>query len=412
MSFIRTNCRAIPKEDKIFALNGRAGEMINREGEGKVINATIGTLLDDEGRLMILDSVQQVYKELKGEDFAPYAPIGGLPGFKESVKKALFKGRKSSRFIEVSSTPGGTGAIRNAVANYSDSGDSLLTADWFWSPYKTICNELGRQLETYKLFDKDGRFNLGDFERRILMLLRRQENLCIILNTPAHNPTGYTIKEREWDSIVSILNKVAAKEAKRIVLFVDVAYIDFAKPEEAYVFLPKLENLNDRVLPLIGYSASKTFTMYGMRCGAIVCMAKDEKTTEEFVSAMEYSARGTWSNCNRSAQTIIEKIFNEEELLKRVDREREGCRKMLLRRGKVFEETALKLNLPIVPFDSGFFACISCNKPSFVSSLLEGEGVFAVPLEKGLRFSVASINEDKIVRSVKATAKIFQEKDV
>ena len=147
----------------------------------------------------------------------------------------MFKGRKSSRFIEISSTPGGTGAIRNAVANYSDSGDSLLTADWFWSPYKTICNELGRQLETYKLFDKDGRFNLGDFERRVLMLLRRQENLCIILNTPAHNPTGYTIKEREWDSIVSILNKVAAKEAKRIVLFVDVAYIDFAKPEEADV---------------------------------------------------------------------------------------------------------------------------------------------------------------------------------
>ena len=139
---------------------------------------------------------------------------------------------------------------------------------------------------------------------------------------------------------------------------------------------------------------------------------RSEKTASEFVSAMEYSARGTWSNCNRSAQVIVEKIFRDEDLLKRVERERDSCRKMLLKRGKVFEETALKLNLPIVPFDSGFFACISCRKPSFVSSLLEKEGVFAVPLEKGLSFSVASINEDKIVRSVKATAKIFKEKDV
>ena len=49
MIFAKENGRTIPKEDKVFALSGRAKEAIAAKGKDAVINATIGALLDDEG---------------------------------------------------------------------------------------------------------------------------------------------------------------------------------------------------------------------------------------------------------------------------------------------------------------------------------------------------------------------------
>ena len=94
MIMAHENGRKIPKEDKIFALNGRAKAMIADKGKEAVSNATIGALLDDDGNLMVLSSVLEAIKDLSPTDYAEYAPIGGIPAFKEAVKKAAFRGFK------------------------------------------------------------------------------------------------------------------------------------------------------------------------------------------------------------------------------------------------------------------------------------------------------------------------------
>jgi len=66
---------------------------------------------------------------------------------------------------------------------------------------------------------------------------------------------------------------------------------------------------------------------------------------------------------------------------------------MLVRRGKAFEKAAEEVGLAIVPFDSGFFASVPCANAEEVGQKLQKEGIFAVPLAKGLRISVASIPE-------------------
>lgn len=149
------------------------------------------------------------------------------------------------------------------------------------------------------------------------------------------------------------------------------------------------------MLPIIAYSMSKTFTIYGMRTGAAICMAKTKEIAEEFKRVCEFSARGSWSNCARAGQSIIAKIFADEKLLARVTEERKEIRDMLLARGRAFEEEAAKAGLEIVPFDAGFFVSIPCDNPDEVSARLEQEGIFLVPLARGLRVSVASISEEK-----------------
>ncbi len=387
------NGRVIPKEDKIFALNGRAKALAKEIGQDKVINATIGSLLDDEGKLMVLSSVVEVLKALDSEDYADYAPIGGTPAFKKAIMKAAFGPYRISANVEVCATPGGTGAIRNTISNYSAIGDKVLTSDWFWAPYGTIAQEIGRSIATYELFDENNNFNIGSFRSKVLELVKDQGSLVILLNTPAHNPTGYSLSNEDWDKVVSCLKE--ASPLGNVTLFVDVAYIDFAGEEgEARAFLPKLQNLPENILPIIGFSLSKTFTMYGMRSGAAICLAATPEIAAEFKLVNEFSSRGSWSNSNKAGQVLMGKVYEKPELLSRVNQEREGFRNMLAARGNAFEEAVVAAGLPCVPYDSGFFACIPCPNPVEISEKLEAKGVFVVPLGKGIRISVASISED------------------
>ncbi len=391
----RQNGRNIPQEDKIFGISSRAKKMIAEEGADKVINATIGSLLDDDGRLIVLSSVDKVFRELDPQDYADYAPIGGTPAFREAVKKAAFGSYEPKGFTEAVATPGGTGTLRNVIANYSEPGDKIITSDWHWAPYNTIAGEIGRSVATFELFTADRKFNWESFRETVDGLLENQQSLVVILNTPAHNPTGYSLTLEDWDNVVKVLTE-AAETGKAIALVVDAAYIDFAGDEEEYRrFLPKLEELPENVLPIIAYSLSKTYTLYGTRCGAMICMAKTKDIADEFRRVCEYSSRGSWSNSARVGQVILSKIYADRELLKKVDEERAYYRDMLLARGRAFEEEAEKAGLETVPFDAGFFVSIPCDDPDAISAELEKQGLFIVPLAKGLRVSVASVSEEK-----------------
>lgn len=386
------NGRNVPTEDKIFGISNRAGKMAEEKGSDAVVNATIGALLDDHGQLMVLSSVNDTYMHLTPAEYASYAPIGGTPGFKKAVIKAALGNYQPKGYVEVVATPGGTGAIRNTISNYSCPGDKVLTTDWHWAPYGTIASEIGRTIETFELFSSERKFNVASFEEKINELLQCQDRLVIILNTPAHNPTGYSLTNEDWEGVVKVLCRVP--EEKKIALLIDSAYIDFAGNEEKYrEFLPILEALPMHVLPIIAYSMSKTFTLYGMRSGASICLAPTKEIADEFKYVNEFSARGSWSNCAKAGQSIITRIFEDEALLEKVTHEREEIRNMLLARGRAFEEEAQKIGLESVPFDAGFFVSIPCDDPAAVCSRLEEEGIFLVPLAKGIRISVASVSE-------------------
>lgn len=386
--------RNIPKEDKIFGISRRAGEMIAERGKDAVVNATIGALLDDNGDLMVLSSVDDAFRALTPVEYASYAPISGIPAYKAAAIKAALGKYEPKGYVRAVATPGGTGSLRNVISNYADQGDKILTSDWFWSPYGTICAEQGKSIDTYKLFTEDRKYNIKALEEKVEELLAVQERLVVIINTPAHNPTGFSLSVEDWKNVVEVMAK--QPKDKKIVVLVDAAYIDFAGDEDEYrEFLPVLEELPQNVLPVIAYSMSKTFTLYGARTGAMICIAPTEEIADEFARVGEFSSRASWSNCSRAGQSIIANIYGDEELLAKVTQERKEIRDMLLARGKAFEEEAARVGLEMVPFDAGFFTSIPCDNPDEVSAKLEKEGIFLVPLAKGVRVSIASISIEK-----------------
>ncbi|MBQ6389617.1 MAG: aminotransferase class I/II-fold pyridoxal phosphate-dependent enzyme [Mogibacterium sp.] len=405
MGFLKENNRTIPVADKVFALNGRAKAATAEKGKDKVINAVIGALLDDNGDLVVMSSVVDAIKTLGPVDYAEYAPISGTPAFREAVKKALFGKFVPEGFIEVSVTPGGTGSISSVVANYTNVGDAVLTHDWCWANYRNICSQQGRKLKTFRFFDEEGKFDSADLEEQLNELAKEQDQIVLMINSPAHNPTGYSLSLEDWDNVVRIVNNAPCN----VVLFLDVAYIDYAGEEdEVRAFMPKFEALGDHVITIYGYSASKTLTAYGMRCGAIVLVTKDEQTAVEFKRASEYFARSTWSNCNRSAQVLMGKIYSDPELLAKVDEERRGYRDMLLERGRVFEKTLNDNGVKCVPFSAGFFVTVGCDDPAAVGAALEAQDIFALALPKGIRVSIASISKEKCVKCAEAIAALIR----
>ena len=385
------NGRTIPTEDAIFGVNTRASQCIREYGKENVIDATIGKLLDDQGNLLVLASVDEVYRSLKPEEYANYAAIAGTPGFRKAAIQAALKNNTLKRIPRACAAPGGTGALRLAVGNYSSIGDTILTTDWHWGPYGKIAGEIGRSVETFRLFDNDRNFDVEEFRSHVNGLAEKQDTLLIILNSPGQNPTGYRLTDDEWKSVIAVLS--ALPSSKKIALVADTAYIDFAGDEDdVRTFLPLFDTLPDNVMALLAYSFSKTFTLYGMRCGALIGLAPDERTAEEFSRVTEYSGRASWSNCARAGQAIIEHIYEDPALLERVTAERTEIRNMLLARGAAFGEEASKCGLDMLPYNGGFFAVVPCENAKEVGRKLEKEAhAFTIPFGDGLRVSLAAM---------------------
>ena len=391
----QANGRTIGGPDKIFGVSNLAKARIAEIGKENVVNSTIGALLDDEGDLIVLSSVVDVLKNLSPVDYAEYAPIAGIPSYLEAVKSAVFGANRPEGHVEACFTPGGTGAIRNAVSCYTKPGDAVLTSDWHWSPYRTIMAEQGRTLETYTLFDENNRFNAASFDEALKSILNRQDETVVIINTPAHNPTGYTFTLSDWDQVIASLKEAAGK-TKKIALLADIAYLDFSGDADEYrAFLPKLSGLPENILPLIAFSASKGFTMYGMRCGALLCLAPTPEIAAEFKAASSVASRASWSNGNRAAMETIARIFNDRELLDKVTQEREHYLDVLIRRGTAFMDAARAAGLSMCPYDSGFFVTIPCQDADAVSVELQKYDIFAVPIGGGIRIAICAISEEK-----------------
>ena len=225
--FAEGNGREITGRDKIFSISQLAKKAADEYGRENIVNATIGALLDDDGKLIVLSSMVDVLKSMTPQEFAEYAPIAGTPEYLDVIKDVVFGDYIPQGSIEACATPGGTGSIRNVISNYSRPGDKILTSNWHWSPYQVIASEIGRSVETYQMFDEKNDFNLASFREHIQSVLTEQDSIVILFNAPAHNPTGYTPSDETWDEIIRVL-KECAVSGKKITFFLDIAYIDFA----------------------------------------------------------------------------------------------------------------------------------------------------------------------------------------
>ena len=389
-----------PSDDPIFALNKEATA---RKARGEtVVNGTVGALLHDDGRLAILPTAARAVHEVPAEEWAPYAPIAGSTDFLAAVIGDIFKDEPEMRACAVAAaTPGGTGALRHAIANYLEPGQSLLTTSFFWGPYQTLCDESERKVATFSMFAADGSIDVAALDRALAAQIAEQKRVLLFLNDPCHNPTGYSMRPEEWRAVVERL--LARSGEAPITLLVDMAYFAY-NAHDPRAFLKELRPLLGKVGLLFAWSASKTYTHYGLRVGAIVACVPDPAERAATDAALCYSCRGTWSNCSRGGMRAITRLLTDPALAAACDREREELKALLGARVAAFNELAPRRSLRYPRYEGGFFVTVFADDAHERAARMKDKGVFVVPQKGALRVALCSVAAKDVERLVEALA--------
>ena len=395
MTYLIESRRQRPGDDPIFALNSEAKK---RAAAGEdVVNATIGALLTDEGKLAVMPSVIESLAQVPAALAAGYAPIAGRPEFRQAVIDDLLGPHGMADMAANVATPGGTGALRMAMDDFSEPGQKVLTSSFFWGPYRTLASESGRELATFNMFDAQGRFDTADLERALVEILAEQKRALLILNTPCHNPTGYSLDQTEWDGIVDVVARHSDKGP--IVVLMDVAY-GYYQPEGMRLCLENLRRLVGKALVCFAWSASKTFLQYGLRIGSLVAVSDDDGERRLIANAMTYSCRGIWSNCNAGGMAAIARVLTEPELCERSKVERTEHASTLARRVVCWNSLATEAGLHYPRYNGGFFTTVFSDRAPEVAAELREMGIYLVPLGNALSVAMCAVNEEQIARVV------------
>ncbi|HEY4013318.1 MAG TPA: aminotransferase class I/II-fold pyridoxal phosphate-dependent enzyme [Polyangiaceae bacterium] len=341
------------------------------------MDATIGVLLDDDGALAILPSAARCVREVSTLEWATYAPIAGNPAFLRAVIDDLFAAQPDLRRTAVAvATPGGSGALRHAIANFLEPGQAALTTNWLWGPYRTLCDESGRRLETFDMFAPGGGLDVAAFDAALSRLLAAQGRALVFINDPCHNPTGYSMTDDEWRAVVE---RVSARSAEGpVTLLVDCAYFLYSA-RDPRAFLRHLQGLPSRATVLFAWSASKSFTHYGLRVGALVACVGDPTERTLVESALAYSSRGTWSNCNRGGMTAITRLLSDAELARVCNAERDALKAGLSARVEAFNRLAPARKLRYPRYEGGFFVTVFDDHAREKAQVMRDKGVYVVP---------------------------------
>jgi aromatic-amino-acid transaminase len=377
--------RARPGDDPIFALNAEATARAAR-GE-RVINATLGALMDDEGRLAVMPSVREALERVDPRLAASYAPIAGDPRFlREVIGDVLGESPLAEMAVAVA-TPGGTGAVHHAIVNFLEPGQALLTTSYSWAPYGILANHTGRRLETFPMFDAGGQLDLDSLEEALQRQMGAQGRALVVLNTPCHNPTGYTMDAGELAGAGEILRR-AARRGPVAVLF-DLAYARFGR-DGGRGFARAVEAIAGEVLVLAAWTVSKAFAQYGARVGALLAVTPEAAERRRIGDALSYSCRGTWSNCNHLGMLAVRDLLSDPGLRERCESERRALIALLDERVRVFNRLAAPAGLRHPRYEGGFFVTVFTPDALERARRMRAAGVFVVPMEGALRVALCS----------------------
>ncbi|MEZ6038118.1 MAG: aminotransferase class I/II-fold pyridoxal phosphate-dependent enzyme [Planctomycetota bacterium] len=392
--------------DPIFALNAEAQR---RAAAGEsVVNATLGALMDDDGKLSMLPSVVEALAQVPAAKAAAYAPIAGSAPFLQAVVADVFGDGALAAQTVAAATPGGSGALVLAITNFLEPGQALLTSDFYWGPYHTMATHTGRAVETFPMFAANGGFDTAAFDAALQRQVERQGRALVFLNSPCHNPTGYSLDQDEWRAVAASVRR--AGEGAPVALLVDLAYARFAAAQTDWVEL--VQPVLDTATLLVAWSASKSFAQYGARVGAVLATHRDPEQRQRLQAAFSFACRGTWSNCNHLGQLAITSLLADPAQRARADQDRARLIALLHERVTAWNREAGKAGLRYPRYEGGFFVTVFCDDAEAAAARAREDGVFVVPVRGdgrgALRVALCSTPVAAVPRVVAALARAVE----
>ncbi|MBP3891808.1 MAG: aminotransferase class I/II-fold pyridoxal phosphate-dependent enzyme [Solobacterium sp.] len=395
MAFPKQSANLTPHKDSVFTIVEMAKKAKAEVGEENIVDATIGSLYDENSELVAFESVFDHYDTIDHRLKAKYGSIAGNPNYLETVYQWVMPKEGSKLSHCVVATPGGTGAITSSFITFLEANQTIILPDVAWGSYRIMANQFQFDIATYEMFEDD-HFNLASLKAQVENVKQKQDRVVIVLNSPCHNPTGYSLSMEEWKALVSYLNEVSKEN--QVILINDIAYIDYGYDvEHMRDYIKLFDTISDQFLVMIAFSCSKTVTSYGLRCGAAIALAQNEQDITDVKAVLERTARVVWSNIPNAAMENFVWVINEnqEAFLK----EKQIYIDLMKERSALFVEEAKQCNLPIYPYKEGFFVTLKIEDNEQAKTIHEAflkNHIYTVLVNKGIRIALCSLRLEKI----------------
>lgn len=392
---------------QLFFPKGILSQGAEAKEKAHKINATIG-IATEKGRTMRFDSVMAAINDIRPRESLTYAPSFGIPALRNKWQESIFEKNSSLSGKKISLpvvTCGITHGISLLADIWVDPGDVVILPDMMWGNYNLILSvRKGAKISRYSIFTENGEFNLKAFEDKIREEAGKHKKLIVILNFP-HNPSGYTVTEKEGNRIVEILEN-QAKAGTNILAVTDDSYFGLFYEEESIKesLFARLCGKNSRLLAVKLDGCTKENFVWGLRVGFISYGCKVEGDPAPVYEALEKKTagcvRGNISNASHLSQTIVLRSMLSDEYPAEKEEKFIILKKRAERVKEVLTDPKYKDAWDVHPFNSGYFMCIklkSVDAEKLRVHLLDKYGVGLISMDdKNLRVAFSCVEESDI----------------
>lgn len=393
MNFISKRTKRPVLAGDILSISSRARQ--SKKLEKDTIDASIGSFLDEDGKLVLYTDVDNYLKNNSNESLAYPSCLGGID-YKNAVLAFLLRDNydyfMNKYSLAFSATLGGTGACSVSFSLFLEEGQTVLFPYPCWPNYSLLANYAGVKDDYYNLV-KDGSFDYEDLERKMDSL--NQDKLLIVINDPAENPTGFSMSDDDLERLRKILEKIS----KPVTVLFDIAYLNYGPHDPKYIF-EYADSLPGNVLSVFAFSLSKTLSVYGLRGGALIALFRTEEETRIFNQALNALIRGTYSCPNSLAIGVGTKVFNNLDNNTFLQ-ELEKNKKILSERDIMLIEGLKASGIKVIENKSSFYVTFYCQNSYKLCERLEKQHVYLVPLDKNMvRVAVSGLSKEEIKRLI------------
>jgi aromatic-amino-acid transaminase len=247
-------------QDKILQLI----QMFRDDPRPDKIDLGVGVYRDATGLTPVMRAVKTAERQLwDRETSKTYTGLAGDPGFHAALSGVILGGSVPQDRIAAVATPGGTGAIRQALelVRLASPAARVWLSDPTWPNHPSILRYLGIPVAWYRYFDI--RTRGVDLEGMLADLGQVAAGDVVLLHGCCHNPTGANPNLAEWAAVADLL------AAKGAVPLIDLAYQGFGDGLEADA-APTRAIAARCPEVLIAASCSKNFGIYRERTGLLI----------------------------------------------------------------------------------------------------------------------------------------------
>lgn len=373
-------------------------KMYGADPRADKIDLGVGVYRTGQGDTPVFAAIKQAEQRLVDEqDSKSYLGPEGDMGFVNGLMPYIFGAADATLGGRITGmqTPGGTGAVRLAVALAQRAGvERLHMGTPSWPNHAQILGDIGLELAPFAHARADG---TADAEAVLAVINGAGANDAVLLHGACHNPTGIDYSNAEWDAIADAFASSGAFP------IIDLAYqgLGYGMEEDAYGLRRVLSAVQEA---FVAYSCDKNFGVYRDRVGAFYAMTREPDDLDTVFSNANALARAAWSMPPDHGGAAVRIILRDPQLVELWQDELTQMRQRMRQVRDTLASAGMAGSVDLTPLggQNGLFSMLPVTSDQ-VKTLREDHGIY---MAGSGRVNIAGLHMGNIEKFIDAVATV------